>query len=74
MIATKAKKARMRLGMLSKLRRFLDDANMKLMYTSFIRPIMEYGGVQFMGADITHLKKLDSVQAAAEKTDWQIYS
>ena len=28
---------------------------------------MEYGGVQFMGADITHLKKLDSVQAAAEK-------
>jgi hypothetical protein len=67
MIATKAKKARMRLGMLSKLRRFLDDANMKLMYTSFIRPIMEYGGVQFMGADITHLKKLDSVQAAAEK-------
>ena len=28
MIATKAKKARMRLGMLSKLRRFLDDANM----------------------------------------------
>lgn len=67
MIATKAKKARMRLGMLSKLRRFLDDANMKLMYTSFIRPIMEYGGVQFMGADITHLKKLDSVQAAAKK-------
>ena len=28
---------------------------------------MEYGGVQFMGADITHLKKLDSVQAAAKK-------
>jgi hypothetical protein len=28
---------------------------------------MECGGVQLMGADITHSKKLDSVQAAADK-------
>ena len=55
--------------MLCKLRHVMDGDNnyMKNMYTSFIRPIMEYGSVQFMGAETTHLKKLDVVQKAAER-------
>ena len=67
MIAAIAKKARCRVGMLCKLRHVMDDDNMKSMYTSFIRPIMEYGSVQFMGASTIHLKKLDVVQKAAER-------
>ena len=62
-----SKKARMRMGMLCRLRRLMDDGNMKQMYTSFIRPVMEYGSVQFMGAAPEHLKKLDAVQRSAER-------
>ncbi len=36
-------------------------------YTSFIRPIMEYGAIQFMGAKEVHLAKLDAVQKTAER-------
>ena len=54
-------------------------SQISMMYTSFIRPIMEYGGVQLIRTDITHLKKLDSVQSAAKKSDrftlsqWRIW-
>jgi hypothetical protein len=67
MIAGIAQKARMRLGMLSRLRPLLNDRNMETMYTTYIRPILEYGSVQFMGAAETHLAKLDAVQRAAER-------
>ena len=67
MIAGIAKKARQRLGMLTRLRPLLDDQNMETMYTTFIRPILEYGSVQFMGAADTHLHKLDAVQRTAER-------
>ena len=67
MIDKLAKKARSRLGMLTRLRSLLDDHSMMNMYTSFIRPIMEYGSVCFMGAKPTHLGKLDAIQRTAEK-------
>ena len=67
MIAGIAKKARQRLGMLTRLRPLLDDRNMETMYTTFIRPILEYGSIQFMGASVTHLHKLDTVQRTAER-------
>jgi hypothetical protein len=67
MISGLASKARSRLGMLTRLRRVLDDENMKTMYCTFIRPMMEYGSVAFMGAKDTHLIKLDKIQSAAEK-------
>ena len=67
MIAGIAQKARMRLGMLSRLRPLLNDRNMETMYTTFIRPILEYGSVQFMGAAETHLAKLDAVQRTTER-------
>jgi len=62
-----AKKARRRLGMLTRLRSLLDDKNMKCIYSTFIRPIMEYGSIQFMGAAPTHLDKLDAIQRRAER-------
>ena len=67
MIEANAKKARQRIGMLSRLRHLLDDRNMKTMYCTFIRPILEYGSVQYMGAAPTHLGRLDSVQRMAER-------
>ena len=67
MTEANAKKARQRIGMLSRLRHLLDDRNMKTMYCTFIRPILEYGSVQYMGAAPTHLGRLDSVQRMAER-------
>ena len=39
------------------------------MYCTFIRPwpILEYGSVQFMGAAVSHLDKLDGIQRTAER-------
>ncbi len=62
-----ASKARQRLGALNRLKPFLDSENLKTMYMMFVRSIMEYGGVLFMGAADTHLVKLDKIQRAAEK-------
>jgi hypothetical protein len=62
-----AMKARRRLGMLNRLRPLLSDHNMEAMYTSFIRPIMEFGSMQFMGAADTHLNKLDKIHEGAQK-------
>ena len=59
MIDGMAKKARKRLGMLSRLRPLLSDSNMESMYVSLIRPIMEYGSMQWMGAAQCHLDKFD---------------
>jgi hypothetical protein len=67
MVSNIATKARARLGMLVRLRRLLDDRNMEAMYTTFIRPILECGSVQFMGASHVHLDKLDAVQRTAER-------
>jgi hypothetical protein len=67
MIDAIAKKARIRLGALRRLRPLLSDENMKTMYIMFVRSIMEYGGVQFQGARDTHLAKLDRIQASAMK-------
>ena len=66
MIDEKAKKARGRIAALRKLSRFLNTENMQLMYTAFIRPILEYGRLLYCSASKTHLRKLDRVQAAAE--------
>ena len=62
-----AKKARKRLAALVRLKSMLDSENLKTMYTMFVRSIMEYGSIAWMGAADAHLKKLDRVQAAAEK-------
>ena len=67
MIKDVAMKARRRLGMLVRLRPLLDDQNMQRMYTAFIRPVMEYGSLQYMGAAPTHLALLDRIQHTAEK-------
>jgi hypothetical protein len=67
MIDKLAKKARSRLGAVFRLKRFLNSENMRTMYMMFVRSIMEYGSVLFMGAAQTHLSKLDKVQASAER-------
>jgi len=37
------------------------------MYTAFVRSIIEYGNVIYMGAEHTHLSKLDRIQSTAQK-------
>ena len=66
-IAVMVKKAKQRLGALKNLSPYLDSKNMEIMYTAFVRSILEYGNVLYMGADKTHLEKLDTVQRAAER-------
>ena len=67
MIDAIAKKARIRIGALYRMRSMLDSGNLKLMYIAFIRSILEYGSVQFMGAASCHLEKLDRIQRSAER-------
>jgi hypothetical protein len=67
MIDLLAKKARCRLAALRRLRFVLDDNNMKTMYIMFVRSVMEYGNVVYMGAAQTHLEKLDRLQRSAER-------
>jgi hypothetical protein len=67
MIDKLAAKARVRLGAVSRLKPFLDAENLKTIYQMFVRSMLEYGNVLFMGAAETHLAKLDRIQGAAER-------
>ena len=67
MITHLAKKARVRLGAVCRLRRHLTAENMETMYTAFVRSVLEYGNALYMSACPTHLAKLDKIQTAAEK-------
>lgn len=67
MIDALVKKARIRLGALRRLRRTLDANNMRTVYEMFIRSVLEYGNVAYMGAATTHLRKLDQVQHVAAR-------
>ena len=67
MVDRLAKKARARIGALRRIAHHLDSSNMKIMYSSFIRSIMEFGSVAWMGAAPTHLAKLDRVQDSAQR-------
>jgi hypothetical protein len=67
MVDKLAVKARQRLGALSRVRHLLDSRNMCAIYTMFIRSIMEYNCVSWMGTAQTHLDKLDRIQASAQK-------
>ena len=51
-----------RLGALYCIRDYLGQSGIITAFRSFVRQVCEYGGVIFMGASITHLQKLDSVQ------------
>ena len=67
MIDRLVQKARSRIGALSRIRCFLDSTSMKMMYSMFVRSILEYGSVAWMGAAQTHLDKLDRVQLSAQR-------
>jgi hypothetical protein len=67
MIDRLAKKARARIGALRRIGHHLDSNNMETMYTSFIRSIMEFGSVAWMGAPKSHLETLDRVQDFAKR-------
>ena len=62
MVARTAKKARCRAGALKRLKPVLDSANLKTVYTSFVRSVMEFGSLTYMGAASSHLEKLDRIQ------------
>ena len=61
------RKARCRVGALMNLALYLNSSNMKAMYITFIRSILEHGAVLFMGARDYHLGKLDALQRSAQK-------
>ena len=55
------------IGAVKHLNRFLNSENMKLVYEMFIRSVMEYGSVAYMGAKPVHLVKLEKVQRIAQR-------
>ena len=50
MVDKLAKKARQRTRALSRVRRMLDNFNLKTVHLMFIRSIMEYNSISWMGA------------------------
>ena len=60
-------RCRQRLGALYRIRDYLGQNGIVTAFRLFVRPVCEYGNVIFMGASVTHLRKLDSVQQAAER-------
>ena len=58
-------RANSRLGILRKASRYLDTAGKLATYRGFIRPILEYAHLVWMGATRTHLQQLDRVQRRA---------
>ena len=67
MIDKIATKARQRIGALSRVRHLLDSDNLRTFYVMFIRSIIEYNSVSWMGAALSHLNKLDRVQCMAQR-------
>ena len=67
MVAKLATKARQRIGALYRIRHLLNSQNLKTMYMMFIRSIMEYNSVCWMGAAKSHLSSLDRIQHTAER-------
>ena len=66
MIKKLAVKARQRIGALSRVRHLLNSENLKMIYTMFIRSIMEYQSTAWVGTAQSHLDKLDRIQRRAE--------
>jgi len=60
-----AARGRQRLGFLRKVRWLLSPAALATVYKAFVRPVLEYASLCWMGAAETHLRKLDAVQDAA---------
>ncbi|XP_065186193.1 uncharacterized protein LOC135817022 [Sycon ciliatum] len=60
-----ALKASSRLGFLRKAARVLDGAGKRTVYRGFVRPVLEYAPLVWMGAASSHLRLLDRVQRRA---------
>jgi hypothetical protein len=62
MVGRLAKKARSRVGALWRLKPMLNSENLKTMYKSFVRSVMEFGSLAYMSACDSHLEKLNRIQ------------
>ena len=60
-----AARGRQRLGFLRRVRHLLPPRGLATVYKAFVRPVLEFGMLTWMGAAPTHLRKLDAVQDAA---------
>lgn len=60
-----ATRARRRLGFLRRAAHFLTPAGRTTVYKAFVRPLMEYAPLVWMGAPPSHIQRLDRVQRRA---------
>ena len=67
MIDQLAIRSRQRLGAVYHAKEYLSQGGLTIAFKSFVRPICEYCNIIFMGASVTHLHKLDSIQKIAER-------
>ena len=62
-----ARKARVKLAAIHRLKQHLESDNLEQMYKAFVRSTIEYGNLVYMGAADSTKEKLDRVQHAAAK-------
>jgi hypothetical protein len=67
MIDHVARKARVKLAAICRLKQHLDPSNLEQMYKAFVRSSIEYGNLVYMCAAASTKEKLDRVQSAAAK-------
>ena len=60
-------KAKVKLAAIFRLKQHLDSHNLESMYKAFVRSSIEYGNLEYLSAAQTHTRKLDRIQASAEK-------
>jgi len=60
-----ATRANQRLGLLQRASSILDNAGRARVYKAFVRPVMEYCSLAWMGAAPTQLRRLDRIQGRA---------
>ena len=57
-----------KVSQLYRCRSLLTSQDLCLMYKSWIRPTLEYGNILYSGAALSHLQRLDNLQAQIEHT------
>jgi len=60
--------AKQRAGQLYRCHSLLSEQDVCTLYTSWIRPILEYGNILYSGAANNHLCRLDNLQSRIERT------
>ena len=63
-------KAWLRINVMRKLKFLLDSKSSKIMYFTFIRPLLEYADVVWNNCTLYEVNALDKIQLEAARSNW----